>query len=419
MTRRLSACRALLIGAACLIMLIASHRLAGSASLQRVTGPFLQPDHPVPTNHGNISSNDLESDDDLKLDSAYLANRTRYIQEVVNDQRVLIAQEMEGYTYPNGQYNISAKSLQDLVPELGGQPIRTIVITTWRSGSTFLGDVLNSHPANFYHYEPLLDYEIVQIRSGPLASEALLNLKALLNCNYTGMDHYLEYGKHHNWLFTHNTRLWAQCQQHPELCWLPDFLSPFCRLFPFQSMKVVRLRLQLAEELLSDPSLNVRMLLLVRDPRGTLQSRKHRDWCPGNPDCSEASYLCADLVSDFLAAVRLNAKYPNRFRVMRYEDLSVEPYMGVQDLFQFFGLDFHPSVQQFLDTHTKMDVGGVSSTYRNSKSAPFHWRQDLTHQEVKSIQHVCAQAMDHWGYLQASNSTHQHEFNPMGSFSLT
>ncbi|XP_068082897.1 carbohydrate sulfotransferase 5-like [Anabrus simplex] len=310
-------------------------------------------------------------------------------------------------------------SLEDLVPELGGQPVRNIIFATWRSGSTFLADVLNSHPANYYHYEPLLDYDIVQIRGEPLASGALRKLKALLNCNYTGLDHYLEYGKEHVWLFFFNTRLWDQCLQHPHLCWLPEFLGPFCRLFPFQSMKVVRLRLRLAEELLDDPTLNVRVLLLVRDPRGTLQSRKHRDWCPGNPDCMEPARLCADLVSDYGAAVHLSAKYPQRFRVVRYEDLSVEPYLGVRDLFQFFGLDFHPSVQQFLDTHTKVDVGGVSSTYRNSKSAPFHWRQDLSHLEVRSIQRSCHTAMDHWGYILAANSSHQREFNPLGEFLLT
>lgn len=61
-------------------------------------------------------------------------------------------------------------------------------------------------------------------------------------------------------------------------------------------------------------SLGVRVVLLVRDPRGTLQSRKHRDWCPGNPDCFEPLRLCTDLVADYSAAVRLTMKYPHRFR---------------------------------------------------------------------------------------------------------
>ena len=49
-----------------------------------------------------------------------------------------------------------------------------------------------------------------------------------------------------------------------------------CPLFPFQSIKTVRLRLNLTEQLVKDPSLNVRVMLLVRDPRGTMESRKHR-----------------------------------------------------------------------------------------------------------------------------------------------
>ena len=68
-------------------------------------------------------------------------------------------------------------------------------------------------------------------------------------------------------------------------------------------------------------SLNVRVLLLIRDPRGTMQSRKHRFpqmnlygygwygstlpnsriWCPCNPDCDDPKMLCQDLVDDYQA----------------------------------------------------------------------------------------------------------------------
>lgn len=106
------------------------------------------------------------------------------------------------------------------------------------------------------------------------------------------------------------------------------------------------------------------------------------------------------------------------FRVVRYEDLSVNPYIGAQQLFKFFGLDYHESVQKFLDTHTKVNDRGLGSTYRNSKSAPFHWRQDLTHDEVRTIQDSCAPAMDMWGYIRTFNCSHQKIFNPVGDFKL-
>ncbi|XP_076630932.1 carbohydrate sulfotransferase 4 isoform X2 [Colletes latitarsis] len=340
------------------------------------------------------------------------------IQDVVDQQRKAIEREMEDYKYPNGKYGVNISKLEDLVMEKGGRPMRSVILTSWRSGSTFLGDVINAHPANFYHYEPLLDFGIVQIRGPPLADEALRNLESLLRCDFNNLDRYFEYGKTHPWVFNHNTHLWKQCQAHKRICWDPRFVSTFCKLFPFQSMKIVRLRLRAAEKLLEQEHLGIRLVLLIRDPRGILQSRKHREWCPTKPDCSDPALVCADMVSDFSVAVRLIKKYPRTFRVVRYEDLSVDPYKHVKELYNFYGLDFHLNVKRFLDTHTKNDVGGVSSTFRNSKVAPFHWRSDLDFEEVDEIQRVCSTAMRLWGYVMASNSTHQKEFDPLVDYQL-
>ncbi|XP_011330654.1 carbohydrate sulfotransferase 5 isoform X3 [Ooceraea biroi] len=340
------------------------------------------------------------------------------ILEVVDQQRRAIRREMENYKYLNGRYGVNVSKLEDLVMEKGGRPMRSIILTSWRSGSTFLGDVVNAHPANFYHYEPLLDYGIVQIREQPYADESLTRIISLLNCEYKDLDRYLNYGKTHPWVFNHNTHLWRQCQAHKRICWDPRFVSRFCRLFPFQSVKLVRLRLHIAERLLAEEDLGVRLVLLVRDPRGILQSRKHREWCPAKPDCSDPALVCKDMESDFEAAVKLSKKYPHSFRVVRYEDLSLNPYQHVNELYNFYGLHFHGNVKRFLDTHTKNDVGGVSSTFRNSKAAPFHWRADLDFEEVRKIQKVCERAMQLWGYVMALNSTHQKDFDPITNYRL-
>lgn len=174
------------------------------------------------------------------------------IEDVLNYQRQQIAEEMQYYEYPNGRFGVEAKSLQELTPETGGNPMRSIIISTWRSGSTFLGDVLNALPGNFYHYEPLLTYDIMQIRGPPHDKPAIKSLKKLLKCNYTGLEEYLDFGQAHNYLFTHNTRLWSQCHLFPNFCYQPKFLEHFCKLFPLQSMKVVRLRMRIAASLLKD-----------------------------------------------------------------------------------------------------------------------------------------------------------------------
>lgn len=182
-------------------------------------------------------------------------NISATIDDVLNEQRERISDKMMYYEYPGGRFGVDAEKLSDLTMETEGTPMRSIIITTWRSGSTFLGDILNSMPGNFYHYEPLLNFDIIQIRGPPHEKKAIQNLKNLLKCDYSKMDEYLDYGKDHTYLFTHNTRLWKLCKSFPQFCWEPKFLTQICKLFPLQSMKVVRLRMNLAAQLLEDERL--------------------------------------------------------------------------------------------------------------------------------------------------------------------
>ncbi|ROT65937.1 Carbohydrate sulfotransferase 5 [Penaeus vannamei] len=45
----------------------------------------------------------------------------------------------------------------------GTPHVRVIVTSTWRSGSTFLAEILASHPGVYYHYEPLMPYGLQQL----------------------------------------------------------------------------------------------------------------------------------------------------------------------------------------------------------------------------------------------------------------
>lgn len=262
MTRRLNLIAVFTISVVCLLLLLsANHRFAGP---NYVTEPYRSPNSNPNRFGGGGGGNNVPSDWGLKRlqkellladqatnDLGYeqqtvRAGPPKRISEVLEEQRETLRMELDGFPL------LDNKPLADFTLATGGQPIRSVVITTWRSGSTFLGDILNTLPGNFYHYEPLLDFDIVQVRDEPLASKAIRNIKHLLNCDYFEMGEYLAFGEEHTYLFKHNTRLWRQCQEHPHLCWRPRFLTPFCKLFPLQSMKVVRLRLGIAARLLED-----------------------------------------------------------------------------------------------------------------------------------------------------------------------
>lgn len=170
------------------------------------------------------------------------------IEKILDKTKLKIKHELSTYNFTVS----GVQKLEDLLMESGGKPIRSLIISTWRSGTTFLGEVLNAVPGNFYHYEPLLNYGIIQIRGTPESDKALKTIRKMFQCDFSGMEDYFEYGKSHWHQFSHNTRLWDHCKYKKELCIDANFTSRFCKLFPFQSMKVVRVRLRLIKELLED-----------------------------------------------------------------------------------------------------------------------------------------------------------------------
>ena len=104
---------------------------------------------------------------------------------------------------------------------------------------------------------------------------------------------------------------------------------------------------------------------------------------------------------------------------MRYEDFAAAPSNHAPVILPFLGFNVDKEVRAFLKEHTKSNKGGVSSTFRfvfglcfpffrglyalnltfrDSRTAPYHWKQDLNFSEVNDIQSKCAKAMDLWGY---------------------
>ena len=66
-------------------------------------------------------------------------------------------------------------------------------------------------------------------------------------------DSYYKYGRQHHELFRHNVRYWKYCKgKGSSLCWKPKTTENLCKLYPFQSIKTVRLRINLTREFLKD-----------------------------------------------------------------------------------------------------------------------------------------------------------------------
>ncbi|XP_068214375.1 uncharacterized protein [Palaemon carinicauda] len=275
---------------------------------------------------------------------------------------------------------------------------RVIILSTWRSGSTFLGDLLRSYPGAFFSFEPLHHLlKNLHLQEGPLVEVVTNLIRSILTCNYSDQDEYVSYMRNNTFLIDHNTRLWNSCARNRALCFDKDYISKMCKYMPVNVMKTVRMGLSPVVELLQDPSLDLRVIHLVRDPRGSLHSRMQLSWCKSMA-CSDPETVCSDLLTDLKLATSVKEKFPDRYLFVRYEDLSLEPEKKAREIMSFLDLTYQKSVSAFVRDHTSLarrskKKPGTYSTYRDSKSTTFAWRGALNYTTVEGIQEVCKDSL--------------------------
>lgn len=152
------------------------------------------------------------------------------------------------------------------------------IITTWRSGSSFLGALLSSGPSTFYFYEPFGNHPY-----GPNASVEEHFLRQLQDCNFEGVDNKL-------WSYNEQKCTHLQCTQTEG--------ENYCRLHQRQVMKIIKLKARIMQNFFaSEDSERFSGFLLVRDPRAVWNSRKKIDWCLNDDPwtCGNQKALCDEM----------------------------------------------------------------------------------------------------------------------------
>jgi hypothetical protein len=74
--------------------------------------------------------------------------------------------------------------LSSLVPLSGGNPLKVLILSSWKSGSTLLTDFVASHPAAFLHFEPFSWFGVRRMRKPDQVEKAAAAISELFNCDY-------------------------------------------------------------------------------------------------------------------------------------------------------------------------------------------------------------------------------------------
>ena len=125
-----------------------------------------------------------------------------------------------------------------------------LIASNFRSGSSFLGSVLNSYPGTFYSYEPLqFTHNFYDKEDESLHEKDIEVLKMIFKCDFEPEEkdllHYFSYfeNKKDSEFFSLNSRLWQRCTKKKkkgkknQVCFSPELHERICPYFPLRVAK--------------------------------------------------------------------------------------------------------------------------------------------------------------------------------------
>ncbi|XP_071345926.1 carbohydrate sulfotransferase 6 isoform X2 [Trachinotus anak] len=269
--------------------------------------------------------------------------------------------------------------------------VHVLLLSSWRSGSSFLGQVFSQHPSVFYLMEPAWHVwtKLNKPRARVLRMAVRDLLRSLYQCDLSVMESYLE--EHYNvsslFMWSHSRAVCSppacpltprnqfsdetRCFQTCDAVGLQG-VEEACGTYSHVVLKEVRFfELESLYPLLQDPSLDLRIIHLVRDPRAVLRSREQ----------SAHAFV-----------------YDN---AVLLEQRSIPA-----------GLETTSQLEEWIYrvTHGKgkgSKTDAFKITSRNATNVSQAWRTVLPYSKVKRIQEVCKGAMSLLGYRTVNSEKEQ------------
>ncbi|XP_042218868.1 carbohydrate sulfotransferase 1-like isoform X2 [Homarus americanus] len=289
------------------------------------------------------------------------------------------------------------------------QPGNILVLSSeGRSGSSFLGSLVASLGRNMYFFEPIrtLEYDI----PSTITKEMMVTeLRRIYHCEMR--DNMIDSDSYKSTIYYQHTvgcgRPYRVMKRKKEEI---RMARRICNRMPVKIIKTIRCRLQWISELLQDTELDLKVIHLVRDPRGILLS-VHNSY---GGDVS--THVCSSLFQDLQQQQYMKEKFPNSYFFVRYEDLCQDPYGKTSEIFRFLkgegnvssstnssssaspSQDIPRCVQEFLHTHMHNAKGNPYSTYRNTATTWQKWRSSISQKSLMTWERECSDVLHMMGH---------------------
>ncbi|XP_071949665.1 carbohydrate sulfotransferase 1-like [Antedon mediterranea] len=318
--------------------------------------------------------------------------------------------------------------------------LKIMLVGRMRTGSTFIGEILNQNNDLFYLFEPLQSIDVQQ-RKGLISKsdktfsgESFKLLRKISMCDFTlpfvqGIAIWpLARSKSKN--VSPICKKTLKCKQAD-----PVLFNKACKkLGANLAMKFIRSDIEVLQSLVEDEHQNVKIIHLVRDPRGTANSRrsyygkKHQKVKGFLPSLNEMGLLeenpsrrmntipklCKWMRKTLSYAIKQPKWLQGRYKILRYEDFSVNPLETTNKIYEFLGVPLPENVKQWLINNTNAEnvkKPSTFSTLRNSTYTATSWRSSLSLKDVLLVQHLCGDVMAELGYIKMYNDSDLQNFS--------
>ena len=305
-----------------------------------------------------------------------------------------------------------------------------------RSGTTFLSTMFSKDPQMFMVYEPL--WITTRIRR---MNDRLLNLSrvesgvtgAILGCKFSkslAAKKFLSFanrpwtGAQPNNVFTSQPFCNKTREQHMysrlvcrNLSQIPELVDKVCDAYKHSVVKVSPVRLPhekmdnlIPQVLTENPDVDIRILHVIRDPRGNINSRIDINWMKDFPSptlAEDAKQLCDKTYTNlfYVKTTLRRLGLEHRYKLILYQKIADDPIQAMHDVYDFAGFEKSAAVEKWINKTThptpeqlKKALIHPYSTVRNATGNADKWKKDEFFERNRIIEQQCEPLMKEFGF---------------------
>ena len=195
-------------------------------------------------------------------------------------------------------------------------------------------------------------------------------------------------------------------------------LQNICLSSKYRVVKTVRTPMRQASQLLKEiPQLKI--LHLVRDPKDTLLSQRKKRQC-GKGSLDElvncTTRYCSRLDDD-ITTLENEDTFKNRVYSVRYEDFAIRPLDIFGEIYNYFGMEYTPTVRNFVDNVTSNSSQSkclicrqywqVGKSTADIKARVEKWRLTMKPDFQAIVDRLCKKSIPYFKYSFGNHSSIQ------------